>query len=477
MPRIIDGGRVGRLYERAQVGRYFARSLLYAIPLYFVGVATQWFLAGYAWATVQSFLVLQAPWVAAYVFITVALVSRSPWLVRIAALALSALMVHWLYEAGQQLHRALAYDWQWVLAGSVRLVITTWLAVELAAALAPTYRGTSSELRLGGENRLLFAALGLPPSARQIALGRVGMLLLLLTSAFLFAFALLQTTGLIVSAEVLHERAIGQCGSNLADAARVACLAEFGQAELVGQLVIWPTFFVLPVALARWLQRLARRKARRSAADATKHDPRPPILFLRAFEDDQVALSHGPATLLAWIFGFIRGKPPLDHLLIEEFAAIGPTVALAKAKERLRGAQVKTEHEIPEFGVWRIVAEHEDWQTVVRERARAARAIIMVVNGKPNDGLAWEMQLLGTGELLAKTVILVAPDCAASAANAKAWAWISATTEGRVANATTDSASPVLACFQTASGEVTVVTSSRFERADYLMALRAFFRR
>jgi hypothetical protein len=93
-------------------------------------------------------------------------------------------------------------------------------------------------------------------------------------------------------------------------------------------LVSSAAIVLLAFAAARWLRHRARRRALLSAEAARQLDRRPPILFLRAFRDDQVSLAAARLPLLTRLIdpGSIGGS--LEELIVQEYTGLGPVVAI-----------------------------------------------------------------------------------------------------------------------------------------------------
>lgn len=129
-----------------------------------------------------------------------------------------------------------------------------------------------------------------------------------------------------------------------------------------------------------------------------------PILFLRGFEDDQFDFRlRGPNLVKRWLalWAFRRN---LDEVLVDEAAAYGTVVALGRP-----GAE-----DAP-FGALRYQASHEEWQAVVLETAKKARAIVIAAGHTP--GVLWEYEMLRREGLLERTLLLFHPGADAAPAN------------------------------------------------------------
>ena len=130
-------------------------------------------------------------------------------------------------------------------------------------------------------------------------------------------------------------------------------------------------------------------------------DARPPILFLRGFDDDQFTFKR-PSWQLPWRwFDFWSFRRNADEVLVDEAAQYGPVVALGRPGETARP-----------FGGMRHYADHKDWQNVVETTAARARTIVLAAGD--SEGLHWEIDLLRRRGLLDRTVLLFQPNESAS---------------------------------------------------------------
>ena len=154
---------------------------------------------------------------------------------------------------------------------------------------------------------------------------------------------------------------------------------------------------LVALAFARRLQRSFRGAALPPAADVLSHDRRPPILLLRAFDHDRIAVP----TFSPW------GRPLADvvwPVTVDELESVlarvvgrhAPSVALSQPSSQLgRGSA-------------RDRAPTSDWLSHVLSRARAARLIVVV--GGDSSGLRAELNALAERpELRSKSVVLVPP--------------------------------------------------------------------
>jgi hypothetical protein len=142
------------------------------------------------------------------------------------------------------------------------------------------------------------------------------------------------------------------------------------------------------------LKRSARWLSRYSFEQTVENDPRPPILFLRSFEDDQVTLPRPPLYVTYWL---AEPKPRrLDHALVERFSNIAPVVAIGKPGEK----------NLP-FGAARRYIPDDEWQNVVQDIATRARGIVIIADDSP--GVEWETRRMLQEPFVRKSIFLASP--------------------------------------------------------------------
>lgn len=106
--------------------------------------------------------------------------------------------------------------------------------------------------------------------------------------------------------------------------------------------------------------------------DVLKRDPRPPVLFLRSFfEDDRRARDDIEKDIL-------QGNAGHESALKAAFRSVGPFLAIGKPDEDL--------HPI---GASRLYVTEDAWQTVVLSLINSAAAVVLQPDGTP--GTRWEI--------------------------------------------------------------------------------------
>ena len=143
--------------------------------------------------------------------------------------------------------------------------------------------------------------------------------------------------------------------------------------------------------------RLARRLSRAGTHVVLNADKRAPILFLRSFEDDAVALrSIISARRPFFEFFSLRGADPFEETLAWELTTYGPLIAVARPGSSLAN-----------LGAAREFLSDDTWQTEVADRMRDSAVIVMAIG--QTDGLGWEVRRVVRDGHLAKTIFVFPP--------------------------------------------------------------------
>jgi hypothetical protein len=119
--------------------------------------------------------------------------------------------------------------------------------------------------------------------------------------------------------------------------------------------------------LSRGLRAYGRRLRLADAATRLRHDPRPPVVYLRSFQDDEVT--------------YYRQGETLEELLMAVFRKVGPFVAIGRPNEKL-----------PPLGAARFQIPGEDWKQTATELMD--RAGLIVLRPGETDGVLWEVRAI-----------------------------------------------------------------------------------
>ena len=132
---------------------------------------------------------------------------------------------------------------------------------------------------------------------------------------------------------------------------------------------------ILTTGVGLYGRRLAmtgRKQRAARAADAMSRDPRPPVLYLRSFVDDEVvAEAH-------IVKGFIQLSTE-EEQFARAFDRIGPFIAIGDPREGL-----------PDLGAVRLYVGDASWQQRVEDLLAHARLVVIRLSA--TEGLLWELQ-------------------------------------------------------------------------------------
>ena len=237
---------------------------------------------------------------------------------------------------------------------------------------------------------------------------------------------------------------------------------------------VLPAMVFLLLGAASIALRGAQRLVRLSLGELQKIDPRKPVLFLRAFRDDQVPLKPPKLSFYAWLLEIGRRKTNLDHMLLAEATPYGPVVALGSPHDKN-----------PPYGAARAYFDTASWQEAVADLARNALAIVICIDD--TEGIWWEIEHLKASRQLAKTLFVTHPSHMAVEANAKLMTKLAAILElddGLRPMLLDPPADPKKRKHRTTvigfsidnNGVPCIMRSSTFSRFGYLYALRIFIR-
>lgn len=146
------------------------------------------------------------------------------------------------------------------------------------------------------------------------------------------------------------------------------------------------------------LHRLCRRGFVEEWVNVKKRDRRQPFLLLRAFDDDDRFMVHGPRVGLTrgGDDGWVRGEVSLEEALVKVLTDdYGPVVAIGRPGEWA-----------PPLGAARHYVTG-DWQSEVRDWIHASRMIVVILGSTP--GLGWELEQLLRLRVLPKVVLVLPP--------------------------------------------------------------------
>lgn len=146
--------------------------------------------------------------------------------------------------------------------------------------------------------------------------------------------------------------------------------------------------------------RVARRLGSIDARRLMVRDPRPPLLYLRAFGDDRLRLWTATLGRPSLIERFtLRRSDRFEEVLVRHLSQYGPVIAVNPPGTRLAP-----------LGAARETIDSADWQSAVA--ARMARSSLIVFLAPPSQvtpGLQWELQTVSEYGYWDKALVVVPP--------------------------------------------------------------------
>jgi hypothetical protein len=136
------------------------------------------------------------------------------------------------------------------------------------------------------------------------------------------------------------------------------------------------------------------------ATEALRVDSRPPILYLRSFQDDQLRLRapavDGRSSIESW------HRAGVEEIVVNRLWRFGPVVAVGRPREQFPPAGAVRDYLLGE-----AAKGEEDWQERVAEWM-AISGLIVVVLGR-TEGLAWEVAKLVALDQWSRVVLVLPP--------------------------------------------------------------------
>src|SRR5262249_14899813 len=139
-----------------------------------------------------------------------------------------------------------------------------------------------------------------------------------------------------------------------------------------------------PAALIAFLLYLLARTRKKSADHLLEYDQRPPILYLRSFQDDRIKIRMARKDDDPTLVGF-------EDALSEIFFRVGPFIALGSKKDF-----------IPQLGAARTYRDDSVWQAKAKRWMQDATWILYLLGS--TDSLKWEIEQITQDQLVEKTI-------------------------------------------------------------------------
>lgn len=148
-----------------------------------------------------------------------------------------------------------------------------------------------------------------------------------------------------------------------------------------------------------FIARMADARTTKLYQNVREWDDRAPIVFLRAFDQDDARLRvRGGDAFARWPAGVGQSRT-LDEILLEHGSPYGPVIAIGDPRDPT-----------PPLGAARVFVEGagDEWQGVVRGLAGASRAVVMCPNH--GEGVQWELDLIAQAGGRLQTIFLASPE-------------------------------------------------------------------
>lgn len=225
--------------------------------------------------------------------------------------------------------------------------------------------------------------LGLPPFIAQFARGRISL-------TFLYFIVALLNTGLILAMSIpilLFMDAEDREG--------------FGFFLTIGVMLVLIVLNLLGVG--NFFDRIADARATQLYQRVRDWDARAPIVFLRAFDQDDAKLPAMTRDPFVKMPAGVGAAKTLDEILLEHASPYGPVIAIGDPRDPT-----------PPLGAARVFAPGDDsnWQTIVAQLVGAAKAVVMCPT--TSAGVRWELELLSRTGAEQRTIFLANPEIAES---------------------------------------------------------------
>lgn len=228
----------------------------------------------------------------------------------------------------------------------------------------------------------------------------VGTALSALAYALAIAVVLLTAAAAVASAILPPANRLLTLGEVLSAGAASPTLLLIMLGLLIREAMLLVLLGVVVVLFAvAGIDALGRRLRAASLREVLLADPRPPILYLRSFDEDRLTL---PATLhrrgLMDTLNVVRRRR-FEEAIVVQLQRQGPVVAIAPPGTRL-----------PKVGAARASYAHDEWQAKVTELAQ--RAAVVVLSATPDsvrEGFGWEIDLVASRLQHRRVMVIVGP--------------------------------------------------------------------
>jgi len=137
--------------------------------------------------------------------------------------------------------------------------------------------------------------------------------------------------------------------------------------------------FVLFSGMGGWCFMRGKRLCAITAHDLLAQDSRPPVIYLRSFNDDKVTKEGTVSDIWDIFTTFLWDSQTEEELLVEVLTEIGPVIAIGIPGE-----------ELPELGAARLYVGDAEWRQVVHSHLERAKLVGLRLGDTP--GFWWELE-------------------------------------------------------------------------------------
>jgi hypothetical protein len=337
----------------------------------------------------------------------------------VGSVGLYALIAFWLAHAGDPVRRRKrqrkGQPQQFPLADTLPHSEGQAFDVRMSAMVLQTRAVPLFVMEVVAGVLVIAAALPISVTVRTVLIGLAG-LIFLVTKVLRRRISHRQTRQAVVGRRPVRAAFFYLLAATSLLLAAVMLLLTVAHYDLPGDTqYIWAALLFLATVIVA--KKRARQLAALSARKVMTRDPRPPVLYLRCFGDDQLRLR---TATLGGRRSFIERLIPrfdfFEEVLTRHLTEYGPVVAINPP-----GTQLAP------IGAARETLPHDSWQATVREwMERAALIVIGAPPGAWTPGLVWELEQVDTCNLWPKTIVVSPP----LADDQLRWRWFAFATSG-----------------------------------------------
>jgi hypothetical protein len=223
-------------------------------------------------------------------------------------------------------------------------------------------------------------------------------------------------------------------------------------AEVVGLISLY-----LCLLLAGKLRRSAQKDLIISLEAVRSDDPRHPILFLRPFKDDQVALDSAQASFIARTLDPASSSDSLEYLILRNMDYVGPLVCIGNPTDKR-----------PPLGAARIYLDDAEWKDYALNLMMDSALIVVGVDS--SAGLRWEIEAIKKHNNLSKTLFIFPPNMALTAVKSV----LTLFPLNEVPLDVLETGEKIVGLFYSTNSRPIFLTANRLTEIEYELCLRYF---